>query len=127
MAERNKGNREQINCAQDVTKEKSKVTVAWGEMQGEHRDVQGDLLETTTQMRESSMAENRALTLCKTACSSPVSCAPSTEGLVPIPNSFAGKRGRKILCKMPLGPAESTASIKAKFSPVSGLSVFFLG
>lgn len=36
MAERNKGNGEQINCAQDVTKSKSKVTVAWGEMQGEH-------------------------------------------------------------------------------------------
>lgn len=41
MAERNKGNREQINCAQDVTQEKSKVTVAWGEMQGQHQAIWG--------------------------------------------------------------------------------------
>lgn len=60
MPERNKGNREQMNCAQDVTKEKSKVMVAWGEMQGEHRAKWRELLEATTQTRQSSLAENRS-------------------------------------------------------------------
>lgn len=38
----------------------SKVMVAWGEMQGEHQAKWGELLETTTQTRQSSLAENRS-------------------------------------------------------------------
>lgn len=56
-----------------------------------------------------------------------IPCAPSTEGPAPIPDSFAGKRGRKSLCRMPLGPEEFTARIKTKFSPVPGLSAFLGG
>lgn len=126
MARRNKGNREQINCAQDVRKEKSR-----SQKHGERceRNINFNIGGTAgihnRDETEQPGRKQEALHPEKPACSSSVFCAPNIEGPVPIPGSFVGKKGRNFLHKMPLGPEKFTASIKEKFSPVSGLSAGF--
>lgn len=99
------------------------------EMQREEEALCRKLLEATIQTRQSNLEKTGALTLCKTACSFPISCAPNTEGLVSVPN-FCRKERQKIVCKMTLCPVELTASIKTKFSPApncqhfSGMEVY---
>lgn len=85
------------------------------EMQREDEALGGKLLETTTQTRQSSLAENRSPHALQNSMFLPhLLCSQHRGSSL---SSYRQER-QKTVCKMTLHPVELTANIKTKFSPV---------